>query len=89
MKKLTKRQKHLADKAVQILQTLYEQGVWAMIIDGGGGNSGLTFWRPTEEETFYAYEIVSNVLPEKKEEFEEKSYTPNDSNGLPIDVIVP
>ena len=89
MKKLTKKQQAMADKAVNLLKKLYEEGVWTMVIDGGGGREGLTFWRPTEDENFYAYEIVSRVNEDKCDEFREKSYTPSESIGLPIDTICP
>ncbi|MBP5724035.1 MAG: hypothetical protein J6X18_10750 [Bacteroidales bacterium] len=89
MKKLTKKQKQLADKAIAILSKLYEEGVWAMVIDGGGGREGLTFWRPTDEENCYAYEIVAHQHELSDEFWNEKSYTPSKSIGLPIDTICP
>ena len=88
MKALTKKQQKMADRAVSILKKLQEEGVVSMIVDGGGGNSGLTFWRPTAEEDDEAYEIILAAYGHPKhEEFEEKMYHPRVSVGLRLDVI--
>lgn len=89
MKELTKKQVELANVAVDALRKLQSQGVVTLIIDGGGGTSGLTFWRPTQEEDFEAYEIISYPDHPKHDEFEEKKYWPDKSIGLRIDNIVP
>lgn len=89
MKELTENQKRLANTAVNALKKLQSLGVETMVIDSGGGNSGLTFWRPTKDERYEAYEIVSRYGDPKHEEFEETSYYPSESIGLRIDIIVP
>lgn len=89
MKELTKHQKELADKAVTILHKLQNIGVEIMVIEGGGGNNGLTFWRPTRDERIDAYDIVSDTCDPRYEEFEDKSYYPSASIGLRVDIIVP
>lgn len=88
MKKLTKKQQEMADKAVTILHKLQDLGVEIMVNDGGGA-SGLTFWRPTNEERQEAYDIVAYTDNEKYDEFKEKNYCPSKSTGLRIDVIIP
>lgn len=87
MKKLTKKQQQLAEDAVRMLHKLQDLGVEIMCIDGGGGNTGLTFWRPEGDEHFEAYEIVSYPSNPKYEEFKEKRYYPLESIGLRIDSI--
>lgn len=86
MKKLTKKQQ-LAEDAVKKLHKLQNMGVEIMVLDGGGGNGGLTFWRPEENERFEAYEIVSHPIHPKYYEFKEKCFEPYDSIGLRIDCI--
>lgn len=88
MKKLTKLQKEKANKAVKLLKEIQESGVEIMVIDGGGGSCGLSFWRPSEEERRDAYDIVTHN-DERCEEFEEKYYYPSESIGLRIDYIIP
>jgi hypothetical protein len=87
MKKLTKKQQQLADNAVRMLHKLQNMGVEIMSLDSGGGNGGLTFWRPERDERFEAYEIVSNSSHPKYHEFKEKCFEPSDSIGLRIDCI--
>jgi hypothetical protein len=87
MKKLTKKQQKLADSAVKTLHKLQDMGVEIMVLDGGGGNGGLTFWRPEGNERFEAYEIVSYPSNPKHKEFKEKCFRPFDSIGLRIDCI--
>ena len=87
MKKLTKKQQQLADNAVRMLHKLQNMGVEIMSLDGGGGNCGLTFWRPEKDERFEAYEIVSYSSHPKYYEFKEKCFEPSDSIGLRIDCI--
>lgn len=79
----------MADKAVTILHKLQDLGVETMYIDGGGGGTGLTFWRPTDEERREAFDIVAYSDNEKYDEFKEKSYEPSKSIGLRIDTICP
>lgn len=84
MKVLTDKQKKLANQAVNALSRLQDEGVIAMIIDSGGGRTGLTFWNPTPEEDDNAEELI------RSDEFlYEFSYVPRKSAGLRIDVIVP
>lgn len=87
MKNLTKKQQELADSAVKTLHKLQDMGVEIMCIDGGGGNTGLTFWRPEGAEHLEAYEIVSHPSTPKHEEFKEKRYYPLESIGLRIDCV--
>ena len=87
MKKITKKQQKLADNAVRMLHKLQDMGVEIMCKDGGGGNNGLTFWRPEGDERFEGYKIVSYPSNPKYEEFQEKSYHPSESIGLRIDCI--
>ena len=89
MKELTENQKRLANTAVNALKKLQSLGVETMVIDGGGGCCGLTFWRPTIDERRNAYEIVSYPNDPKHEEFEDTCYSPSRSIGLRIDIIVP
>lgn len=84
MKKLTKKQQKLADDAVSMLHKLQDMGVEIMCIDGGGGNTGLTFWCPEGDEHFEAYEIVSYPSNPKHEEFKEKRFKPSDNIRLRI-----
>lgn len=79
----------MADAAVTILHKLQDLGVEIMVIDGGGGGTGLTFWRPTDEERRDAFDIVAYPDNEKYNEFQEKSYRPLKSIGLRIDHIAP
>ena len=88
MKKLTKKQQQLAEDAVKKLHKLQNMGVEIMTLDGGGGNGGLTFWRPEKDERFEAYEIVSYPSNPKYHEFKEKCLEPSDSIGLRIDCII-
>lgn len=83
MKELTEKQKKLANQAVNALSKLQDEGVVAMIIEPGGGRTGLTFWCPTLEED-NAEELIQT-----DEFLYEFSYTPRKSTGLRIDVIVP
>ena len=85
MKALTKHQQQLANNAVTILHALQDQGVEIMSIEG----SGLTFWRPTENERREAYAIVSHPYHDQYNEFRQKSYEPSASNDLRIDAICP
>ena len=84
MKVLTDKQKKLANQAVNALSRLQDEGVSAMIIDPGGGRTGLTFWIPTPEEDDNAEELINS-----DEFLYEFSYVPRKSVGLRIDVIVP
>ena len=84
MKVLTDKQKKLANQAVNALSRLQDEGVVAMIIDPGGGRTGLTFWNPTPEEDDNAEELIHS-----DEFLYEFSYVPRKSLGLRIDVIVP
>lgn len=84
MKVLTDKQKKLANQAVNALSRLQDEGVVAMIIDPGGGLTGLTFWNPTPEEDDNAEELIHSY-----EFLYEFSYVPRKSLGLRIDVIVP
>ena len=84
MKVLTDKQKKLANQAVNALSRLQDEGVSAMIIDPGGGRTGLTFWNPTPEEDDNAEELIHS-----DEFLYEFSYFPRKSLGLRIDVIVP
>lgn len=83
MKELNERQKRLAKQAVNNLKKLQEDGVVSLIIDGGGGNGGLHFWIPENDEDDNAEEIIHT------DEFMESEYHPSKSVGLRIDVIVP
>lgn len=65
------------------------KGVVSLVIDGGGGRNGLTFWVPNADEDDNAYDIISYQSHEKHDEFNEKSYQPTKSIGLRIDCIVP
>ena len=84
MKELTEKQRKLANQAVNALSKLQDEGVVAMIIDPGGGRTGLTFWCPTPEEDDNAEELIQT-----DEFLYEFSHTPRKSTGLRIDVIVP
>lgn len=86
IKELTKEQKKKADRIIEFLLKLKKDGVYPVVIDGGGG-SGIEFVRCEDMQEFGDI-VLSNDI-EYKEKIAQFIYSPHKTNEVTIDYIVP
>ena len=89
LKKLTKKQRSIADRVVKLLIELEKQGVHPIIIDGGGGD-GLSFVRCPDEDMFDFGSAITEEGPYIRTEITEQFvYSPENTFNAAVSVFVP
>lgn len=86
VKELTKGQKKKANKIIELLRELKQDGVHPVVIDGGGG-SGIDFVRCNDMQEFGDIILSSDI--ERRQELDEFIYSPNKNYEVTLDYIVP
>lgn len=86
IKELTQKQKKKADRIIDFLLKLKKEGVYPIVIDGGGG-SGIEFVRCKDMQAFG--DIILSSDYEYKKKITEFIYSPHETNEVTIDFIVP